>query len=265
MRLATIWPRRSGSTSTASASPLEMFNAMPSSCACGANASAASRTTSVASHGRGFNENWWLSSRERSRQVAHEALEPAAFRTDDRRRALALVGIGVVEGAVGQRLGVAADRRERSAQVVGDREQERALAAAGLVELRRHLVERALERRELVVSRRRDTAPGRQVAGRELPRRAFVVLIGRVRRLASQIDRSATAMSTIRPASSMSGSASCRTVKSTRSVATTTSTFPRTRVAVGMARKTVLPRRPLTSWLASSADRLDVGGAQRRR
>ena len=46
--------------------------------------------------------------------------------------ALAVVGIGVVERAVGERLGVAADRRERRAQVVRDREQERALAAARL-------------------------------------------------------------------------------------------------------------------------------------
>ena len=40
----------------------------PSSWACGANASAASRTTSAASHGRGFSENWRLSRRERSRR-----------------------------------------------------------------------------------------------------------------------------------------------------------------------------------------------------
>ena len=62
-------------------------------------------------------------------EVAHEPFEAARFGADHRRGALARVGVGVVEGAVGERLRVAADRRERRAQVVRDREQERALAA----------------------------------------------------------------------------------------------------------------------------------------
>ena len=62
-------------------------------------------------------------------QVGDEAFEAAGLATRSRRRRGSR-GVGAVDGAVGDRLGVAVDRRERRAQVVRDAEQERALVAA---------------------------------------------------------------------------------------------------------------------------------------
>ena len=76
-------------------------------------------------------------------EVADESLEPAALDADHPRR---LVG---AERAVGESLGVAADRRQRRLQLVADREQEVALGLARGRELLRHLVERLRERRNL--------------------------------------------------------------------------------------------------------------------
>ncbi len=56
-----------------------------------------------------------------------------------------------LDGAVGDRLGVAADRRERRAQVVRHAEQERALVPARDVEVAGHRVDRVGEAGELVV------------------------------------------------------------------------------------------------------------------
>ena len=55
------------------------------------------------------------------------------------------------DDAVGEALGVAADRGQRRLQLVADREQERALGVLGVAELLRELVER---RRELAELRR---------------------------------------------------------------------------------------------------------------
>ena len=73
----------------------------------------------------------------------HEPLEPRRLGRD-RRRCLARL-----DRAVLHRLGVAADRGQRRLQLVADREQERALRLARLRELRREIVERRRERREL--------------------------------------------------------------------------------------------------------------------
>ena len=68
-------------------------------------------------------------------QVADQALQARRLAADDRR------GLPRLDGAVLDPLGVAADRGERGAQVVGDREQHRALGVAREGELLRHAVE----------------------------------------------------------------------------------------------------------------------------
>ena len=73
-------------------------------------------------------------------QVADQALQPVRLALDH------LAGALRRDDAVGEPLGVAADRGERRLQLVTDREQERALGVLGAVELLRQLVER---RREL--------------------------------------------------------------------------------------------------------------------
>ena len=101
-------------------------------------------------------------------EIANEALEPARFATDHRRRALARIGIRVVECAVGQCLGIAPDRRERRAQVVRDREEERALAPARFLELRGHAVEGVPERGEVGIRAGWQVGPAPEVAGCQL-------------------------------------------------------------------------------------------------
>ena len=76
-------------------------------------------------------------------QVADEPLEPLGLDRDGRGR-LARFDRTVVE-----RLGVAADCRQRRLQLVTDREQERPLGLAGACQLLREVVERGGERREL--------------------------------------------------------------------------------------------------------------------
>ena len=215
----------------------------------------ASRRTVAAS-----SENWRLSSRERSSRsrTSRSSRRPSAPMIVAAR--LRSVGIGVVERAVGERLRVPADRREGRAQIVRDREQERVLAAACLLELRRHRVQRVGERGELVVGAgetRRRAPRGRRsrVASRRVRSRGSGGSVGSparsttCRRRRARSDRRAASAGARREAPSVS----------TRSVAMTTSTSWRTRVAVGIARNTVLPRRPLTSSPASSAVGLDVG------
>ncbi len=68
-------------------------------------------------------------------QVAHQPLEALALERDHRG---ALVD---ADRAVAQRLRVAADRGQRRLQLVADGEQERALALAGRLKLRLHVVE----------------------------------------------------------------------------------------------------------------------------
>ena len=68
-----------------------MFSAMPSSRACGANASAASRTTSVASHGPRVQRELVGVEAGEVEQIADEPFEAAALGADDRRGPLAFV------------------------------------------------------------------------------------------------------------------------------------------------------------------------------
>ena len=76
-------------------------------------------------------------------QVTDEPLQPARLEADDARR---LIG---AERAVGEALGVAADRCQRRLQLVAHREQEVALGLARGGQLLGHLVERHRERCEL--------------------------------------------------------------------------------------------------------------------
>ena len=126
-----------------------------------------SRSTS---HGRGIERELAAVEPRQVEEIADEAFEPARFGADHVRGPLARVGVGVVERAVGERFGVAADRRERRPEVVRDREQERALTSTRLLELGRHLVERGRRARRAPVGAGRDVGPARQVARRELPR-----------------------------------------------------------------------------------------------
>ena len=82
-------------------------------------------------------------------QVGDEAFEPAGLRRDHVGGADA--GVLALDGAVGDRLGVAADRRQRRAQVVRHAEQERALVPAGDVEVGGHRVDRLRQAGQLVV------------------------------------------------------------------------------------------------------------------
>ena len=74
--------------------------------------------------------------------------------------------------AVGDRFGVALDRRERRAQVVRHRQQELPLESLRSFERLGHRVDRLGQRRELVLRARVGHGqPGRQVARRDAPRR----------------------------------------------------------------------------------------------
>ena len=98
-------------------------------------------------------------------QVGDEALEPAGLGRDHVRGAGLLV-VGA-DGAVDHRLGPAADRRERRAEVVGDAEHERALHALRVLEPRGHRVEGAGEVGQLVFGVTTEIHPRGEVAGRD--------------------------------------------------------------------------------------------------
>ena len=101
-------------------------------------------------------------------EVGDEPLEPARLRRDH-------VGgpdarVHSLDGAVGDRLRVAADRRQRRAQVVRHAEQERALVAPRHVEVIRHRVDRVREAGELVVAHVRRVDARGEVAAGDRPR-----------------------------------------------------------------------------------------------
>ena len=92
-------------------------------------------------------------------EVGDEALEPARFRRDHVGGADARVP--TLDRAVGDRLGVPADRGERRAQVVRHAQQEGSLVAARHVEVVGHRVDGEGEAGELVVVHRRSCRPVR--------------------------------------------------------------------------------------------------------
>ena len=102
-------------------------------------------------------------------EVGDEAFEPAGLGGDDARRVRVL--LVRADRAVGHGLRVAADRGERGAQVVGDAEDERALHALRVLELRGHRVQRASQVRELVLGMTAEVDAGGEVTRRDRPRR----------------------------------------------------------------------------------------------
>ena len=107
---------------------------------------------------RDASENWCASSRARSRR---SATSRSSRRDSGEMTSAARIRASIaLDRAVGDRLRVAADRRQRRAQVVRDAEQEGALVAPGDVEVARHRVDRVGQAAELVVADVRSRRPG---------------------------------------------------------------------------------------------------------
>ena len=161
-RLATICASRCGSARRAA----RRRPRRPARCRArrptGRNASTASATTARASIGAGSQRELVGVEAGEVEEVGDEPLEPARLRRDHLGGADARVR--ALDRAVGDRLGVAADRRERRAQVVRHAQQERALVPLRLVELGGHRVDRVREAAELVVAHVGLVDPGREVA-----------------------------------------------------------------------------------------------------
>ena len=103
-------------------------------------------------------------------EVGHQPLEPAGLGLDDPRRPPA--GLLVVgRAALGHRLGVAPDRGQRGAQVVGDAHQEGPFEAAVAAQLGGHGVDRRGRRRPARRRRLGERRPGRRGRRRRWPGR----------------------------------------------------------------------------------------------
>ncbi len=96
-------------------------------------------------------------------EIGDEALQAPCLGADDARGASLRVRVG--EHAVGERLGVPADRGQRCPQVVRDAEQEGALVTARHLELLGHLIDRSGEAAQLVVRDPARVDPRREIAG----------------------------------------------------------------------------------------------------
>ena len=183
-------------------------------------------------------------------QVGDEAFEPAGLRRDHVGGADARVH--ALDGAVGDGLGVAADRRERRAQVVRHAEQERALVAARDVEVVGHRVDRV---RRGWPARRRARRWCRPAPMRSPPaiERAVVSIAasGRVMRRARYVATSAAMPSEMAAAPSTARPLPPKGRLLTSSASTTTGVVPLTGVS-GWATNTVLPSRPCWVSPASS-------------
>ena len=130
------------------ASGASRWSEIPSSSACGRKASSASRIVVDGVERPRRSENSRASRRASWRRSATSRSSRRDSSCDHGGGASA--GVGVVDGAVGHRLGVPADRGEWGPEVVRDAEQERAFLAPGVVELLGHAVERGGELTELV-------------------------------------------------------------------------------------------------------------------
>ena len=99
-------------------------------------------------------------------QIGHQPLEPPRLRRDHLGRPLR------VAGAVGDGLGVPADRRERGAQIVAHRQQELLLEGPRPFERARHLVHVARQLIELVAATAAHRQPRGQLARGDAGRRS---------------------------------------------------------------------------------------------
>ena len=129
------------------------------SAAAGRNASTASLHHRVGVDRRGVQRELVRVEAGEVEEVGDQSFEPTRLRRDHVGGADARVH--ALDGAVGDRLRVAADRRERRAEVVRHAEQERALVPAGDVEVVGHRVDRVGEAGELVVAHVRRCRPAR--------------------------------------------------------------------------------------------------------
>ncbi len=98
-------------------------------------------------------------------QVGHQPLEPPGLGADD--LGGALLRVATFDRAVGDRLGVPADRRERRPQIVRHAEQEPTLESPRRLELCRHAVECARQPRQLVVGVFAEVDSSGEVSGRD--------------------------------------------------------------------------------------------------
>ena len=133
---------------------------MPSSAARGWKPPTTWRTTSAASTRAEVEREAVGIEAGEVEQVLDEALEPPGLAADDGGGRMRVVG-----GPVEHGLGVAADRGERGAQLVGDRHQELALLVAGPGEIAAHRVDRLGQLGELGILAGPDLHARVQVAG----------------------------------------------------------------------------------------------------
>ena len=172
MRLATTWPTRSGSASAHSAPRRRRpTSSTPSAGGLGLEALGHRPGQRRAVDGLGVERELPGLEPGQVEQVLDQALEAAGLAPDDAH------GPGdVVGGAVGDGVGVAPDRRQRGAQLVGHRQQELALETPGPTEVLAQGVDGLGQLRELGVvaarPRGRWRRDSRRRSGGWRPRRA---------------------------------------------------------------------------------------------